>query len=215
MIVPSMSSGELYNEVLKDYQIVVRKAMHLTSGCRRDALKSKDKFVLRQYDYKSKLKNDWLITVYYYVKRPTFSVVVYYLDEHGLNSIMVSSDGKTLFHYYPHYLTRYNERFLKQNEISKKDILKRYLKENPTGIIRVVPDIKGMKNCFFSRYREGIGLGYTEHIPNNFRMIHHFKTFIANDMITDSQEESFDGTGRELELYWNEMYSQTNRGAFD
>ncbi len=214
MIVPSMNAKELLLEIAKDYEFVMRKSYHLMRGCRREAVKSKNKHVQRIFDYKSKLKNDWLIIVDYYVADPSFVVVVYYHDNFGFNGIMVGSDNQTLTHYTHHFLERYNERFLKQENISRKELLKRFLSQNAVGFLTYMPNAIDVKNGFFSRIREGIGLGYVEKIDGIQNQLQHFKTFISNDMIFKGQEEVFDLSGKEYEKYWNETYKYTHKGAF-
>jgi|GEM_PF-2115127 len=215
MIVPTMTSKELLMEIARDYSIVMNKAMYLTESLRRLAIKSKEKYVHRVFDYKSKQKNNWLIIVDYYVKEPTFLVVVYYVDKYGLNGIMVNGDQQTLTHYTPHFLERYNERFLHEPDISKIELLKRYLSKNSVSYMKYVPDTDDMKNRFFARSREGVGLGYIETMSGILNTINHFKTFIANDMIYENQQANFNASGIAYETYWDEMFKHTRLGAYD
>jgi len=215
MIVPTMTSKELLMEIARDYSIVMNKAMYLTESLRRLAIKSKEKYVHRVFDYKSKQKNNWLIIVDYYVKEPTFLVVVYYVDKYGLNGIMVNGDQQTLTHYTPHFLERYNERFLHEPNISKIELLKRYLSKNSVSYMKYVPDTDDMKNRFFARSREGVGLGYIETMSGILNTINHFKTFIANDMIYENQQANFNASGIAYETYWDEMFKHTRLGAYD
>jgi hypothetical protein len=215
MIVPAMTSKELLMEIARDYPMVMSKAMYLTENLRRLAVKSKEKHVHRVFDYKSKQKNDWLIIVDYYVKDPTFLVVVYYVDKYGINGIMVNGDQQTLTHYTPHFLERYNERFLHEPNISKVELLKRYLSKNSVAYMKYVPDTDDMKNRFFARSREGVGLGYIETISGILNTINHFKTFIANDMIFENQQANFTASSIGYKTYWNEMFKHTRLGAYD
>ena len=210
-----MTSKELLMEIARDYSIVMNKAMYLTESLRRLAIKSKEKYVHRVFDYKSKQKNNWLIIVDYYVKEPTFLVVVYYVDKYGLNGIMVNGDQQTLTHYTPHFLERYNERFLHEPNISKIELLKRYLSKNSVSYMKYVPDTDDMKNRFFARSREGVGLGYIETMSGILNTINHFKTFIANDMIYENQQANFNASGIAYETYWDEMFKHTRLGAYD
>lgn len=210
-----MTSKELLMEIARDYSIVMNKAMYLTESLRRLAIKSKEKYVHRVFDYKSKQKNNWLIIVDYYVKEPTFLVVVYYVDKYGLNGIMVNGDQQTLTHYTPHFLERYNERFLHEPDISKIELLKRYLSKNSVSYMKYVPDTDDMKNRFFARSREGVGLGYIETMSGILNTINHFKTFIANDMIYENQQANFNASGIAYETYWDEMFKHTRLGAYD
>jgi len=210
-----MTSKELLMEIARDYSMVMNKAMYLTESLRRLAVKSNEKHVHRVFDYKSKQNNNWLIIIDYYVKEPTFLVVVYYVDKYGLNGIMVNGDQLTLTHYTPHFLERYNERFLHEPNITKVELLKRYLSKNSVAYMKFVPDTDDMKNRFFARSREGIGLGYIETMSGILNTINHFKTFIANDMIFENQQANFTATSMAYKTYWNEMYKHTRLGAYD
>ncbi len=215
MIVPAMTSKELLMEIARDYPMVMKKAMYLTGNLRRLAVKSKEKYVHRVFDYKSKQKNDWLIIIDYYVKDPTFLVVVHYVDKYGLNGIMVNADQQTLTHYSPHFLERYNERFLHEPNVSKIELLKRYLSKNSVSYLKYVPDTDDMKNRFFARSREGVGLGYIETMSGILNTINHFKTFVSKDLIFENQKMDFAVAGIAYKTYWDEMYKHTRLGAYD
>lgn len=47
MIVPSMNSEELANEVLSDYDVVLKKVKYLIAALRRDAIISRNKNCLK------------------------------------------------------------------------------------------------------------------------------------------------------------------------
>ena len=214
MIVKAMNSKEIMNEIAKDYPTVMKKANYLTESLRREAVKSKNKCVHRVFDYKSQRQNNWIIITHYYVDDPTFTVLLHYLDDHGLNGIIVSTDNQTLFHYNPHFLERYNERYLNQPNISKKDLLKHYAFNNAVSTLQIEKDMDSGIERFFSRSREGVGLGLVEKVQGVQNLIYHYKTFISNTMIFRSQDEIFDIAGREYEKYWNENFSKTRISAF-
>ena len=213
MIVKSMNSRELMNEIAKDQPMVQRKAIFLTESLRREAIKSKNKYVHRTFDYKSQRHNNWLIIVNYHVNDPLFNVVCHYIDDYGLNGIMVGADNKSLMHYTPHFLERYNERFLQQSNISKKELLIRYISNNSVGHTQV--STYNNIDRTFVRTREGIGLGCLEKLDGIQNMYTHYKTFISNSMILSYQQERFDLTGQQYEKYWNETYSRTRIGAYE
>lgn len=208
-----MNTQELTNEIFLDYPMVVRKAMYLTESLRRKAIKSKNKSCHQIFEYKSNRKNNWLVFVDYYVAEPTFQVVVYYLNEFGFNAMRVDADKRTLNHYSSHFLDRFNERFLKQENISKLELLKRFLTKNSVGSIEVAKNCDGYVNRFFGRVREGINLGFVESI-NYLHSIIHYKTFISTDMIFESQRGVFDLTGEHYKAYWNEAFKHTRIAAF-
>jgi hypothetical protein len=72
--------------------------------------------------------------------QPVFTVVVYYIDNCGLNGIRINWNNKSLTHFTSHFLERYNERFLRQENLSKLELLKQFIPKNPIEVIRAVPD---------------------------------------------------------------------------
>jgi hypothetical protein len=116
-----------------------------------------------------------------------------------------------LTHFTPHFLERNNERFMMQPKILKLELLKRFLANNSLEIIRVLPDNSTLENRIFGRFKEGIGLGFKEEFREMGKEIYHFKIFISTDMIFESQEEDFNLTDKRYDLYWNEMFRNTQR----
>lgn len=206
MIVPAMNSEELIIEIFKDFETVQRKAMYLTDSLRREAVKSRSKYVQRIFDYKSMRLNQWIIIVDYFVKNPCFTVVVCYIDEFGLNGIRVDPSSLSLTHFTPHFLERYNERFLKQRNLTKLELLKRFIPNNSLEVIKYVLDSKEKQYRVFGRFKEGIGLGYKEVFNIIGKEFIHYKTFISNDMVLESQVDDFNFTGKLFDSYWNEMF---------
>lgn len=207
MIVPSMNSKELYSEIMNDHKIVERKAYFLALGLRRPALKSKHKRVREIFEYKSKQRNNWIIKIDCFVKGYDSCNTVYYRDEHGLNGICVNSDGVSLTHYTPHFLKRYNERFVKDTTLSKLHLLKQFIINNPLGSVGEIADSESNQYKVFSRFKEGVGLGFREVISDGGNDIIHFKTFISNEMIFDGQRDGFKTLGE----YYDETYEELQR----
>ena len=207
MIVPSMNSKELHSEIMADYRIVERKAHYLALSLRRSAIKSKSKHVREVFEYKSKQRNNWLITIDCYVKGYDSFATVYYLDDYGLNGISVSSNGVSLSHFTPHFLKRYRERYLKDKNQSKLDLLKHFVSNNPLEVIREIPGNEPKKYEVFSRFKEGVGLGFKELIGYGGKEIVHFKTFITNQMIFDGQRDGFIALGE----YYDERYIELQK----
>lgn len=213
MIVSNMNPEELLTEVFKDLEIVDRKATYLTQSLRRSAIKSKSKYVHRVFQYKSLRHNRWLIYVDYYVKEPCYTVVAYYNNQYGINGILVDGGNQALIHFTPHFLERYNERFLHENGASNLDLLRRFIPTNNLQVIKVVQRIDNNKNRIFGRFKEGVGLGYEEVFHDRGKVFHHFKTFISNDMIRDNQLDDFNTIGRYYDTYWEEIYGGGKKRA--
>lgn len=195
MIVPSMNSQELYNEIFSDYKIVERKAYYLGLSLRRAAVKSKHKHVREILNYKSKQHNNWIIIVDRAVASFINYSTVYYRDKHGLNGVSVSSNDLTLTHYTSHFIERYNERFMKAPNLSKLDLLKQFVTKNPVEAIADITDDETMECEIFGRFRDGVGLGFKEVFSEAGNEIIHFKTFISNEMILDGQRGGFNSLG--------------------
>jgi hypothetical protein len=161
--------------------------------------------VQRIYEYRSKQYNNWIIIVYYYVGDPCFTVVVFYVDEFGLNGVRVDADNKSLTKFTPHFLERYNERFLKLGILSKLELLKRFVSNNTLEAVKYVSDSETNQVRIFGKFKEGIGLGYKETFSDIRKEIIHYKTFISNEMILGSQVDDFNSTCKLYDSYWNEM----------
>ena len=125
----------------------------------------------------------------------------------------MGKDNKTLIHYTPHFLDRYNERFLKGKGASHLSLLKRFIPANSVQTIKSIQKIDGSKKQTFGRFTEGIGLGYKELIPERGKAIHHFKTFISNEMVLEYQIEDFDTIGKLNDWYLEEMNKRGRRCA--
>ena len=194
MIVPSMNTCELVKEILLDIQLVERKANYLLDACRRTAAKSKDKSYYHLFEYKSNRKNNWLIEIRYSKGNATFKIIVHYLNEHGINAIAISEDHR-FFWFTPHFLKRYNERFLKQEHISKLDLLKRFIFVNRAG----VADFNENNHDIFCCFTEGIGLGDVETV-NYQTDVFHIRTFISNQMVINEQQLFHDKASKYYQL---------------
>jgi len=213
MIVPSMNSEELANEILSDQIAVLKKAKYLTKDIRREAIKSKNKYLSKTYEYKSIHKNDWLITVEYNNGDPLILPVVYFFKSGGLTSVLVLSGRKTLVQYSPHFLQRFNERFLKQDNITKLELLKRFLPQNNIATYDITTYDGGVSSRVFARFKEGIGLGTCEQLKN-FTMVY-LKTYISPEMIKESQGGEFVSISNAFDQYWDKCVKNLGKDYYD
>ena len=213
MILPSMNSEELVREIMKDYQIVNRKGKYELEKLRRPALKSRSRHVQRIFDYNSKNHNNWIIFCDYDMKDPLWYVAVHFVDKWGLQAYLVDEKQRVLYHYSGHFLHRFNERFLHETELSKIEILKRYLLKNASAYIEVLPDTEKYQNPVFGRSREGVVLGNVEF--RGLYSIIHIKTFIAENMIFENQQVKFDYTSEHYKQYWDEVFKKRNQSAYE
>lgn len=189
MIVSTMNTQQIANEIARDYKMVSTKGEYLTKSLRRMAFKSKDKCACGIFDYKSKNHNKWIIICGYKKKRQFFRSVIYYIDKYGFNAIIYDDNIKSLTHLTPHFLSRYNERFLQQPNLSKLEILKIYIEKNSFGLAQHLQDTDEIENQIFLKNDDGIGLGFYEYLNGPIPRICHLKTFITDDMTKGNQED--------------------------
>ena len=185
-----MNERELLVEIRKDYVGVKRKIEYLAHSLRRETLKSKDKRCTKVFEYTSNHKNKWLIFIDNYKKFHEYKSVVYYLDDSGFNAILIGNDENSFIHYSSHFLERYNQRYLMQSNISKLDLLKRFISINYKYSIQYTSDTRYHQNQFFSILKEGVGLGYAVEIENS--IISRFRTFITDEMVLEYQRPTYE-----------------------
>jgi len=213
MIVPSMNKLELAHEIFSDSKTVLKRAIYYYPKMRRIAIKSKNKYYHQIFDYKSQRKNNWIILIDYYLKEPTVAITPHFLDANGFNAIMINPLLQQLTHISSHFLDRYNQRFLKHENISRLEILKKFITHNYASIIHPLSFNEGVSDRFFGRTNHGTCLGYRENIGST--TMDHYNTFISIDMIYKSQQNYLDMTSNDYSEYWNEEFSYTGLPAFN
>jgi len=213
MIVPSMNSEELANEVLSDYDSVLRKVKYLIAALRREAIRSRNKKLFKIFDHKSKQMNNWLICLDYNMGDPLVMMVTHYLNKSGLNAVLVLSGKKTLVHYSSHFLERYNERFIKQERITKIELLKRFLPENNVTTFDLTTYSGDNNFEVFAKFKDGVGLGTSEQL-NNCLMVK-LKTYISTEMILDFQREEHDSITKAYQKFWDEFLNNSGKKAYN
>jgi len=201
MIVPTMNSTQIRNEILSEYSSVCSRATFLANQLTPGLAKTKHKYFQNVNDYQSPLNNKWLIFIEHFVKQYITIHVVYYWDDYGFKGIMVNKD-LSFAHFTEHFLKRYNERFLKQVKILPIELLKLFIKKNPTVTFEIIDE---EKKSFFGKFPDGIGLGYLENVSKNRSL--HFKTFISNEMLFETQLPLKEALSTKFKDYWDENYS--------
>lgn len=201
MIVPSMNSEEILKEIFLDLRIVENKADYLSKSLRREAIKSKSKAVTKCWDYKSPRKNDWVIL---FKSTPSYcgiSTSVHYLNKMGFNCLLISQEGTT-HHYSGHFLLRYNQRFLKQDHLSKLELFKNFISHNTLSTIEVMNPGEDEIKRIIIKLKDGIAFGTLENI--NGHKIYDYRTFISNDMVLAFQKEDINYINNNYEAFCNE-----------
>jgi len=201
MIVPSMNSGEIVKEVLLVFPKVQNKADFYSKILRRVAVKSKSKLAVKCWDYKSPHKNDWIILLKCTPSCSATITAVHYLNKMGFNCLSISNEG-VLHHYSGHFLERYNERFLNQQNLSRLDIFKQYIHYNSLKSGEIFnPEEIEMKKVIF-KTKDGLAFGTIEIIDG--REVVDYRTFITHDMVKDYQQKDIDCVNKSFDEFWNE-----------
>lgn len=201
-----MSSEELVAEFQKDYQNLERKYQYLVKEVRKKALRARNKYYTKMYEYKSPRKNTWLILVEYNNATPLILPIVYYLCDGKINAITKHPDKNSFTHYISHFFQRYNERFLKQEDLSTLDILKIFIPINSLGSYDLIEQEYSDETRVFARFKDGVGLGVYE--KTNKYTIEYLKTYISSDMIGDWQQLRYDIVSKDFEEYLDEENEQ-------
>ncbi len=203
MIVPKMTSEQIYKEIFNEYPSVMRKASKFAESLRRPAIKSREKYARRVFYFISENKNKWLIFAEHFVSRISFTTVVYYDDNWGFNAIMVNVDH-SLSHYTEHFLDRFNERYLKEPLMPCKEIVKRFFFINPVCVFEFFNDTEPGELRFMGKFTEGNGLGYVESV--NYNKIFHFNTYISTDMLFENQSKIDEKLRKGHDAYWEQNW---------
>lgn len=186
MLVPAMNSEEIIREIMLDYASVDRKSLYLSQNLRRKVVKSKNNTFCDITDYKSLRKNDWVILVVCNRKGQCRITVVHYLNQFGFNVVNVYARDK-IQHFSGHFLERYNERYLMQNDLTKLDLIKNFVSHNIMIVHEVIDPADLKIRRIIGRFKQGVGLGTVEYI-NGIHVID-YKTFISNEMLYENQKD--------------------------
>lgn len=203
MIVPKMTSEQIYKEIFNEYPSVMRKATRLTESLRRTAIKSRNKYAKKVFYFISENKNKWLIFAEHFVSRILFTTVVYYDDNWGFNAILVNVD-RSLSHYTEHFLDRFNERYLKEPFMPCKEIVKRFFFINSVCVFKFFDDADSCELLFMGKFTEGNGLGYVERV--NYNRIFHFSTYLSSEMLFENQNKIDEKLSKRHDAYWKQYW---------
>lgn len=202
MIVPSMSLGEIHNELKIDYSNVVTKKDLFFKEFRRMVLKASNFPFTKTREYTTPVKKNLFIITFSapsrsYANKPEYSAYVIYNTAKGkyLASLIIQQDIVTI--YAPHFFRRYRERILKDDSISNDQIIRDYIKEDRgfTGGF-VTKQVEDCFKSFEEQHQEesvnfagatsdGYCFGFKE--GNNIIV----KTIISPEMVKDDQRELF------------------------
>ena len=200
MIVPTMNSREILNEILIDVNAVQNKADSIAKNLRRSAIKSKSKTSFKFLDYKSPRKNDWVILLKSTTSYCSTLTCVHYLNKLGFNCLLVSEEDR-FHHLSGHFLERYNERFLHQFGLSKLELFKHFILHNSIATIEGLNSKDINIKRIIIKFKNGIAFGTFEII--NGHEILDYRTFISSEMVLAFQKENVDSINNMYDEFCN------------
>lgn len=211
MIVPSMTVQEIYKEVFEDIKSLQSKIDECHKNFKKVVLRSHRYPLTKSYDCKTRKKKNLFIVDLTATKRsswkkPIMSIYGIYSRSEGIYAAAPTVDKNLLTIYPPHFFKRYRERFIKDESISNKDIIRHYFK-NDWGFMGTVitknyesvyhsfeNDNGNNKVSFVAATSQGYCFGEKQ---GNVNLI---KTIISEDMLFENQKAVF----KELKKAFNE-----------
>lgn len=190
MIVDSMTFEEVVNEYKKDHKTAFDKItkweLNNQHKIRRVMIKKKPKSLYYVYSttYKTKNHNNFIIEAYacnysHWKKEGLlYSVIMDFQYHGGRNLLMAGCDNSEYIWICPHFIQRYNERFLNSNEANVEIT---FLHRNQ-HIVHVNNASENYKSSRFGYVNDGVVLGHYI-LPNTF----FYGTFLNRNMLFDSQ----------------------------
>lgn len=177
MIVSNMTIDEIYREIDKNLSFIAGKIDNLKRKLLRLTIKSKKPESIFLFT-KDKNNNEWFIYLNVTKKYIRISKGVLYLDVNNkFNIIDISSTGN-LTNFTSHFIERYNERFLHQEKLTKREIFKLFILNNPAKIIKIDENA-----CVMT---DGVGLGELHRRVGYYYF--NCKTFVNNNMLFENQD---------------------------
>lgn len=190
MITRTMSPSALRREMEKDLSenIIPYLRRNYDNKVRRAIIKStRLPMIFNPIHYFSKTaNNDWYIFYYAMNKRcaqdPTCLAVSEVQTEEGtyVYEYVVAGDHK-IYIFPPHFFSRYRSRFLKDENISRREMVDRYIKSSYSGIAIALG--MGHEKCAIS-FQDGYAIG---DIISREEGIYIFKTFISKELLRKDQ----------------------------
>jgi len=196
MLVDSMTSKEVRNEVMSDVEALIVKASHLRHTATRVALKQTKFPYVYIVDWTSPRKNKWLIVFNLYRRNThkggagiTGVCLQKYPKGYAAHRWCIDKN-KTFFvsTYLPHFFDRYAERMnLDKTGI---DLIKHFIRKNTSGQHDYTSELSGIQsrdgNVVHICHPEGIAMGEEPHALHQI-----FKTFITYEMAKGKQLDVF------------------------
>ena len=196
MITPQMTQAEMVREVLTDAKWANGQASMLVRGTWRkfrDMSRQGQAVHTEVREARSPLGNEWIIIVTRDMKEtpvPMISTYTTMQSPEGIYAVQpLSSDeiGTEVSIFTPHFFRRYRERMGLGDELTTRQLIRRYMKRNLNGHIQKQPYKYKEHTSWMMSVKDGVALGY--YVSLRLMMM---KTFVTRDMAyAGRQERSF------------------------
>ncbi len=189
MIVPSMTTEEIYREIMRDFESIKRRGNLEGKILQKEMLRKNLQGETRSICYKTPYRNEWNIVFQMNAREVKTSFYLKSNDGKGMVAYTIqflhtgtANEDRFVVKYSGHFFDRYNERMsLGLTEGSK--VVRYFFKNNfdydlgQSGILA-----NGIRSTHFI-FKKGIGIGWQNDVEKTL----HIKTFISNDMLTENQ----------------------------
>ena len=200
MIVPAMTEQEIRKEMLNDIKNLRPKVENFQRKFRAVVLRTSKFPACRFYECLTEKKN--LFVVGFTADRrgqhstPNLGMHCVYERPEGKYAAVWTYSGRMIL-FPPHFFDRYQERVLKDVTLSRIDVIRQYLKNNPGQAgLEINDDVEAVFKCFEGHYSDEVislvfatSQGYC--FGENHGDVTVMKTIITEDMLSDRQRQLF------------------------
>lgn len=200
MLLPSMEFNEVQKEVMRDYEIILRKATFHGRKLWRIYRNNRISRYRKAFDYTSKYGNTWFYTIEVEQKSVTYLIVLvaYYYTQKGLFAYMVTPELK-LMGYTGHFFKRYRERMGKDT-LDSLETMKEYFMNNPMMYYENLDQDDPDYQAIFITIPDGVALG----VKRKEGVV--FNTFLSNEMLRPGQIKTHASNKDILNRYIKDNY---------
>lgn len=184
---PHALRKEMQNDIFEN--IVPYLNRNYDSKIRRAIIKStRFPMIFNPIHYFSKkTNNDWLIFYYAINKKLAEDAACVAVSEVQTNEgtyvyKYVVAREHNIYVFPPHFFSRYRSRFLKDDTMSKQELINQFIKNSYIGIVLILGT--GQDKCALS-FQDGYAIG---DIISRKERIYMFKTFISKDLLRKDQQ---------------------------
>ena len=189
MIVVSMTTEEVYREIMRDFVSIKSRSHFEGNILQKEMLRKRLQSERRTICYTTPYRNEWTII---FELDPKGIKTAYYLksyDSKGMVAYMIQfinagtrQEDKFVIKYTRHFFDRYNERMgLGFTETSK--VVKHFFKNNFEYDLGHSEVLSNGIRCTHFIFKEGIGIGWQHDAKKTLQI----KTFVSNNTLSASQ----------------------------